>query len=233
MKKVVAAGPWPNVASASVARSCSLRDPRTRQTSRSESMHCKSIFATYRSTPHSLAGCTPAKLFLGRELRTQLSCLRPNLNDSATADSGKIDECSKNGQLFGPESCSRSHFAGNSADTAMRNRVRFQQQRVKNYTDAKRHAKQPEICVGDFVRIKRPSLKHKLDTIWSEPLRVIATHGSSVQLENGQRWNASSCLLHRASIKNNSPNIQIEHSVRTPELSAPESLTSESHTCKG
>jgi hypothetical protein len=44
-------------------------------------------------------------------------------------------------------------------------------------------------------------LKHKLDTVWSEPFRIIAVHGSSLELENGQRWNASSCLLHKPNLK--------------------------------
>ena len=34
---------------------------------------------TYRSTPHSMTGVSPAKLFLKRQLRTRLDLLRPSL----------------------------------------------------------------------------------------------------------------------------------------------------------
>lgn len=34
---------------------------------------------SYRSTTHATTGCTPAKLFMGRELRTRLSLIRPDL----------------------------------------------------------------------------------------------------------------------------------------------------------
>ena len=35
---------------------------------------------TYRSTPHSVTGCTPSELFLGRQLKTKLSSLQPNVS---------------------------------------------------------------------------------------------------------------------------------------------------------
>ena len=36
---------------------------------------------SYRSTPHSTTKCTPAELFLGRQLRTRLTLLRPDLRN--------------------------------------------------------------------------------------------------------------------------------------------------------
>ena len=36
---------------------------------------------TYRSTAHSTTGRTPASLFLGRELRTRLTLLRPSVGE--------------------------------------------------------------------------------------------------------------------------------------------------------
>ena len=37
---------------------------------------------SYRTTPHTTTKETPAKLFLGRELRTRLTALKPNLANS-------------------------------------------------------------------------------------------------------------------------------------------------------
>ena len=37
---------------------------------------------SYRSTKHATTGCSPASLFLGRELRTRLALVRPNLQDA-------------------------------------------------------------------------------------------------------------------------------------------------------
>ncbi|XP_061170896.1 uncharacterized protein K02A2.6-like [Saccostrea echinata] len=40
---------------------------------------------TYRSSPHSTTGETPAKLFLGRELCTRLTLLKPNVRNTVEA----------------------------------------------------------------------------------------------------------------------------------------------------
>ncbi|XP_072022263.1 uncharacterized protein [Amphiura filiformis] len=36
---------------------------------------------TYISTKHAATGCSPVKLFIGREIRTRLSLVRPNLQE--------------------------------------------------------------------------------------------------------------------------------------------------------
>ena len=41
----------------------------------------ENLLPTYRSTKHPTTGRTPASLFLGRELRTRLSSLRPNVGE--------------------------------------------------------------------------------------------------------------------------------------------------------
>ncbi len=45
---------------------------------------------TYRSTKHATTGCTPASLFMGRELRTRLSLVRPDLR--ATVSNKQSDQ---------------------------------------------------------------------------------------------------------------------------------------------
>ena len=41
----------------------------------------RAFLREYRSTPHSTTGRTPAELMLGRQFRTWLSLLQPNLPD--------------------------------------------------------------------------------------------------------------------------------------------------------
>ena len=45
---------------------------------------------SYRSTPHATTGSSPAKLFLGRELRTCLSLTRPGLASHVACQQGKM-----------------------------------------------------------------------------------------------------------------------------------------------
>lgn len=40
------------------------------------------VFFRYRVKPHSTTGTTPAELFLKRQLRTLLSCFKPNLREN-------------------------------------------------------------------------------------------------------------------------------------------------------
>lgn len=45
---------------------------------------------SYRSTPHATTGSSPAKLFLGRDLRTCLSLTRPDLASCVACQQGKM-----------------------------------------------------------------------------------------------------------------------------------------------
>ena len=49
----------------------------------------KNFLLTYRSTKHPTTGRTPASLFLGRELRTRLSLLRPNVGEKVMDSQAK------------------------------------------------------------------------------------------------------------------------------------------------
>ena len=49
----------------------------------------ENFLLTYRSTKHPTAGRTPASLFLGRELRTRLSLLRPNVGEKVMDSQAK------------------------------------------------------------------------------------------------------------------------------------------------
>nr|XP_037291234.1 uncharacterized protein K02A2.6-like [Rhipicephalus microplus] len=89
----------------------------------------------YRSTPQATAGVAPAVLLHGRMPRTRLDVV----GFSAPA------------------------FAKDAAKelARLRQRVRLQQQSSKEYTDRRKAAKQPKIAVGDFVRIKKPTVRFK------------------------------------------------------------------------
>ena len=47
---------------------------------------------SYRSTPHSTTGESPAELFIGRKLRTRLSLLKPQLDNSVFEKQAKQKE---------------------------------------------------------------------------------------------------------------------------------------------
>ena len=46
--------------------------------------HIQDFLLTYRSTPHSTTGTTPARLFLRREVRTRFSLMKPDMNSRVT-----------------------------------------------------------------------------------------------------------------------------------------------------
>ncbi|XP_062614634.1 uncharacterized protein K02A2.6-like [Saccostrea cucullata] len=52
----------------------------------------------YRITPHSTTGTSPAELFLKRQLRTRLSCIKPNLRESVEEKQQKMKEQHDGGQ---------------------------------------------------------------------------------------------------------------------------------------
>ena len=59
---------------------------------------------TYRSTKHATVGCSPAQLFLGRDLRTRISLVRPNLKENVINKQGTqkfyYDQHSKYREFF-------------------------------------------------------------------------------------------------------------------------------------
>ncbi|KAH7959783.1 hypothetical protein HPB49_013833 [Dermacentor silvarum] len=74
----------------------------------------------------------------------------------------------------------------------LRRRVWRQQQSSKHYTVKGGAAKKTKIAVGDFVRIKKPSVRFKGDCSFSSPTKVIERRGpASFRLKDGRTWNAS------------------------------------------
>ena len=60
---------------------------------------------TYRTTPHTTTGVTPAELLLGRCLRTRLSCVRPDIAarvQDKQAQQQSHHDMSKSAVSFGP-----------------------------------------------------------------------------------------------------------------------------------
>lgn len=122
--------------------------------------------AIYRCTPQATTGVAPAVLLHGRMPRTRLDVV------GFSAPAFAKDPVKELARL--------------------RQRVRLQQQSSKEYTDRRRAAKEPKIAVGDFVRVKKPSVRFKGDRAFSSSTEVLAKRGPvSFRLGDGRTWNAS------------------------------------------
>lgn len=74
--------------------------------------------------------------------------------------------------------------------------VKQSQARMKEKYDATRRVQTPSFSAGDWVRIKRLHRQNKLQSFWSEPLRVAKQLGpATYRLEDGTRWHSN--RLHR------------------------------------
>lgn len=65
-----------------------LRASKTEQTSINKAL--ANFLLTYRNTPHTTTGETPAKLFMGRELCTRLTRLKPSVRDTVEIQQDKM-----------------------------------------------------------------------------------------------------------------------------------------------
>uniref|UniRef100_A0A3B3IH14 Gypsy retrotransposon integrase-like protein 1 n=2 Tax=Oryzias latipes TaxID=8090 RepID=A0A3B3IH14_ORYLA len=121
-----------------------------------------------RASKHSTTGVSPALLMIGRELKQPLDCLRA--------------------QPVPPH--------GTQGLQKVRARVISSQARMKRQFDDTHRVQTPSLAVGDWVRIKRANRQHKLQSYWSDPLRVTQKLGSvTYRLENGTRWHSN--RLHK------------------------------------
>ena len=50
------------------------------------------LLLSYRTTPHTGTGCTPAELLMGQRIRTRLDILRPNLSARIAKKSKFVDQ---------------------------------------------------------------------------------------------------------------------------------------------
>jgi len=67
-----------------------------------------------------------------------------------------------------------------------------------NYSTRRRAVKH-SFKSADYVRIRLPTKRHKPSSTYSDHHHVVKASGQTVQLSNGQRWNARRCILHSAS----------------------------------
>ena len=75
---------------------------------------------------------------------------------------------------------------------AMRERVKDKQRKMKEYTDAKRHAKYTDLHPGDEVRVRKPWRVKKGELKFSKPRTVVTKRGPNTYLlDDGRIWNAS------------------------------------------
>ena len=123
---------------------------------------------TIRASKHSTTGVSPALLMIGRELKQPLDCLRAEPPPAR----------------------------GSPGLQTARAQVKHSQARMKEKYDATRRVQTPSLSAGDWVRIKRLHRQNKLQSYWSEPLRVSKQLGpATYRLENGTRWHSN--RLHR------------------------------------
>jgi transposase InsO family protein len=140
----------------------------------SDALQC--LLFQYRSTPHSLTGCSPAKLMMGRELRGPLSALA-------------LDNA--------------QHRSLPAVNEALQ-RARKKQQAYKHYYDRRHHARDIQLQIGEFVKKKRPFQNHKLALSWSQEIYVV-THQVrpyTYRLNDGSVWNIRKLLKVRPSRDN-------------------------------
>ena len=103
-------------------------------------------------------------------------------------------------------------------------KVNFAESRMSADHDRRHRAKTPHIKSGDFVRIKLPTVSHKLAPRYSEPRAVVKAVGNTVWLQNGQRWNVRRCLLRRSTLKQPAPGMT---SAIKPPVQEPSSMEEE------
>lgn len=81
---------------------------------------------------------------------------------------------------------------GTAPDLTLRDRVKKKQLHMKTYTDAKRHAKAPDLHPGSLVRVRNPVHVKKEKPKFSEPYQVKPQKGPhSYTLTDGKTWDAS------------------------------------------
>ncbi len=123
----------------------------------------QTILLNYRGTPHALTSKAPAELMLGRSIRLPLDRLKPSTNQGTNQE-----EVSEQASV-----------------------ISRRQAKSRAYTDAHRANKTPTFKVGDWVRIKRPNLGHKLHSSLSDPKQVKRQLSKySYRLCDGTSWNA-------------------------------------------
>jgi hypothetical protein len=151
----------------------------------------RQTLAAYRTTPHASTGVTPASLFLAFPVRTPLSMLPLAVTSSQQPARSNSSLCSAS--------------SGTPSSQSVQLKVSFAQSRMSADHDRRHRAKTPHIKSGDFVRIKLPTVSHKLAPRYSEPRAVVKAAGNTVWLQNGQQRNVRRCLLHRSTLKQPAP----------------------------
>ncbi|KAM3594661.1 uncharacterized protein V6R79_011784 [Siganus canaliculatus] len=77
-------------------------------------------------------------------------------------------------------------------DSAVRERVEDKQDKVKQYTDVKRHAKDQHFHPGDLVHVRKPWKVKKGEQKFTEPRYVVRQKKPHMYvLDDGRTWNAS------------------------------------------
>lgn len=149
--------------------------------------------AAYRTTHNSTTGYTPAELMFTFPANTPLTQLH---EQALVKDSTGQQSADKQQEV--------------------RRRVHFSQQKMQATHDKRHHVKRPLFKAGDLIRIKLPSIPHKLAPAYSEQRRVRRAAGNTVWTDDGKKWNVRRCILSRSSIKHRHSALSTETAVGDP-----------------
>ena len=148
----------------------------------------RSILVNYGMTPHALTRRSPAELMLGRKLRGPLDTLRLQ----TVPNSSKVQDTNEN--------------EGLRAD------IQRRQEKVKSYVDKKRSARMSSFETGDWARIKRPQVGHKLRSQLSAPLQIRKKiSNDSYLLSDRSKWQANNLIRTKAPPSLSSKLADLEH----------------------
>ena len=137
---------------------------------------------------HTLTRRLPAELMLGRKLREPLDTLRLQ----TVPKSSKVQDTNENEGLL--------------AD------IQRKQEKVKSYVDKKRLARMSSFEMGDWVRIKRPQVGHKLRSQLSAPIQIRKKiSNDSYLLSDRLKWHANNLVRTKAPLSLSSRLADSEH----------------------
>lgn len=120
------------------------------------------FLGVYRATAHAATGTPPSVLLHGRNMRTKLNLV------GRVMPNVKVDK------------------------VKVRQKVEAYQTKYKKRFDEKKNVKETKICVGDWVKVKKPGFVSKGYSRYSEPIQITQKVSNyTFKTSDGRTWNVS------------------------------------------